>query len=154
MQATQQLNEHKIACSASLRERLVAASVFLILVALFGVFWLVAHDKIAKGWWFEPCGFKQRYGLPCPTCGMTTSVLAFMQGKIFEAFYVQPAAALLCSALVATAFLAFLVAVFGLYFGFLKRFLSELKVKYVIVSLIIIFAAGWAVTLARELGSV
>jgi hypothetical protein len=154
MQVTQHLNGLKIVCGASLRERLVAAFVFVMLVPFFGVFWLAAHDKIDTGWWLEPCGFKQRYNLPCPTCGMTTSVLAFVRGKIVESFYVQPAAALLCCVLVVTAFLAFLVAVFGLYFGFLKRFLNEVKIRHVIVSLIIVVAAGWAVTLARELSGV
>ena len=151
MQASQQLNKPKIFCRASSRQRLLAGLVFLVVVASFGLFWLAAHDKIDIGWWLGPCGFKQKYGLPCPTCGITTSVLAFVQGKIFEAFYIQPAGALLCCVLVVVAFLAFLIAVFGVYFGFLKRFFTEVKIKHIILALIIIIAAGWAVTLARAL---
>jgi len=78
-------------------------------------------------------------------------VVAFAQGKIFEAFYIQPAAALLCCVLVVVAFLALLMAVFGVYFGFLERFITEVKVRYIILALVIIIAAGWAVTLARAL---
>ena len=84
---------------------------------------------------------------------MTTSVLAFAQGKIFESFYIQPAAALLCCVLAVSAFLAFLIAVFGVYFGFLKRFFAEVKVKHIILAMIIVIAAGWAVTLARALAA-
>ena len=78
-------------------------------------------------------------------------MVAFAQGKIFEAFYIQPAAALLCCVLVVVAFLALLMAVFGVYFGFLERFITEVKVRYIILALVIIIAAGWAVTLARAL---
>jgi hypothetical protein len=78
-------------------------------------------------------------------------VVAFAQGKIFESFYIQPAAALLCCLLTVSAFLAFFIAVFGVYFGFLNRFFTKVKIKYIILALIIIIAGGWAVTLARAL---
>jgi hypothetical protein len=98
MQANQQLNRPKIICRASFRQRLVAGIVFLVLAASFGLLALAGHYKITL--WPFPCGFRQRYNLPCPTCWMTTSVIAFAQGKILESFYIQPAAALLCCLLV------------------------------------------------------
>jgi len=101
------------------------------------------------GRWLGYCGFEQQTGLPCPTCGMTTATLAFAQGKIFEAFYIQPACGLLCCVLVIAAILAFIIAVFGVYFRFIERFFKEIKLRYMILALIIIIAAGWAVTLAR-----
>lgn len=97
------------------------------------------------------CGFKQRTGLPCPTCGMTTAALAFAQGRILEAFYIQPAGGFLCFVMVIAAILAFIIAVFGVYFHFIRRFFSEVKLSYVILALIIVIAAGWAVTLARAI---
>ena len=151
MGAGQQLNKPKIICRASFRQRLVAGVVFLVVAGCFGLLWLVGHYKIDL--WPFPCGFKQRYNLPCPGCGITTSVVAFAQGKIFEAFYIQPAAALLCCILVVAAFLAFLIAVFGVYFSFINRFFAEVKVRYIILALIIIIAAGWAVTLARAIAA-
>ncbi len=102
------------------------------------------------------CGFKQKYDLPCPTCGMTTSVYKFARGEIFGyngSFYVQPAVALLCTVLVVLALLTFIIAVFGVYFGFIDRLLKEVKIRHIILALVIIVAAGWAVTLARALGS-
>jgi len=151
MQASQQLNKRKILCRASSRQRLLAGLVLSVVVISFGLLWLAASGKINVGILIDPCGFKQKYGLPCPTCGMTTSALAFVQGKIFESFYIQPAAALLCCILVIVAFLAFLIAVFGVYFGFLNRFFTEVKTKHIILALLVIIAAGWAVTLARAL---
>ena len=152
MQASQQLNTPKFFCRASARQRAVAALVFLSIIGFFVFFWFAARYKISL--WTYGCGFKQKYGLPCPGCGMTTSALKFAQGNIFGrdgAFYTQPAAAFLCCVLVVIAILAFSAAVFGVYFRFLKRFLIEVKIKYIILALIIIIAAGWAVTLARAL---
>ena len=153
MQESQELNKRKILCRASSRQRLLAGLVLSVVVVSFGLLWLAANDKINIGLLLNPCGFKQRYGLPCPTCGMTASALAFVQCKIFESFYIQPAAALLCCILVIVAFLAFLIAVFGVYFSFINRFFAEVKVRYIILALIVIIAAGWAVTLSRALAA-
>jgi len=151
MRTGQQLNELKIFCCASSRERLRAGLVFLCLAGLFGLLVLAAQSKINIGWWFGPCGFKQRYNLPCPTCGMTASVLAFGRGEIVKAFYNQPAAALFCCALVVIAFLAFLMAIFGVYIAFLNRFFTKVGIKNIIYAVLAVITAGWAVTLTRAL---
>jgi hypothetical protein len=82
---------------------------------------------------------------------MTTSVLAFARGDLLTAFYVQPAGAFLCTLLVVGAFFAFLMSVFGVYFSAFDRLFAELRVRYLIVGLLVILAAGWAVTMARAL---
>ncbi len=87
---------------------------------------------------------------------MTTSVYKFARGEIFGhsgAFYTQPAIALLCSVMVVVAFLAFFIAVLGVYSGFINRFFTEVKIKHIILALIVIIAAGWVVTLARALAA-
>jgi hypothetical protein len=149
MQINQQVSKPKFFFRASPHQRLTAAVVFLCLAAFFGLFALAGHYNITL--WPFPCGFKQRYNLPCPTCGVTTSVVAFAQGKILESFYIQPAAAFLCSVLVVSAILALFIAVSGIYFSFLNRFFNEIKIKYIILALIVITAIGWAVTLIRAL---
>jgi hypothetical protein len=151
MPISQQSGEAKIILRATLRQRVIAGSVLLAAAALCTVLWLSAAGKFDIGLWFGPCGFKQRHGLPCPGCGVTTATLAFMRGRIFESFYIQPAAGLMCVVLAASTFFAFVTAVFGIYFSFLKRVFTEVKVRYVIVAVITIAVAGWAVTLARAL---
>ena len=153
MQTSQQLKKRKIFYRASSGQRLVAAIVCLGIVLFFAVFALAGHYNINMGRFIGYCGFKQSTGLPCPTCGMTTATLAFAQGRIFEAFYIQPAGGLLCSVLVIIAVLAFIIAVFGVYFRFIERFFSEVKPLYMVLALIIIIAAGWAVTLARAIAA-
>jgi hypothetical protein len=46
------------------------------------------------------CWFKQRLGFPCPTCGMTRSVLLSLHGQFGEAAQVNPAGLLLVLGLV------------------------------------------------------
>jgi hypothetical protein len=154
MKASQQLNKSKFFFRATRRQRAASALVFLAVFAFFGLLRLAEHYNINLAPY--GCGFKQRYDLPCPTCGMTTSVFKFARGEIFGhngAFYVQPAAALLCSVLVIAGFLALFMAVFGVYFRFISRFFAEVKIRHIILALIIIIAAGWAVTLARALAA-
>jgi hypothetical protein len=151
MQTSQQVNQLKFFRRASSRQRIIAAIICAVIVAFFGVFAAAGHYRVDMGRWLGYCGFQQTTGLPCPTCGMTTATLAFSQGKFAEAFYLQPAAGLLCSVLVAVAFLAFIIAVFGVYFHFIQRFFTEIKIRYMILALFFIITAGWAVTLARAL---
>lgn len=154
MQQNQQLNnKQKLFGYATNQQRIIAAVLFLGIAGTFGLSALAANDKIDISWWLRPCGFKQRFGLPCPTCGMTTSLLAFSQGKIFEAFYIQPAGALLYSIAVVVAFLALFTAIFGVYFEFIRRFFAQVKIRYIILALLVIIACGWAVTLARALAA-
>ncbi len=151
MQLSQQVNKLKTFRGASARQRVVAALISLAMVGPLGLFWLAGHYGMDMGRWLGYCGFKQRYGLPCPTCGWTTAALTFAQGKIVQAFTIQPAAALVCSVMVIVAFVCFLMALFGVYFNFIDRFFAEVKIRHLILALIVIVAAGWAVTLSRAL---
>lgn len=40
------------------------------------------------------CLFKQRFGFPCPTCGVTRSVLLALHGNFRQAFEINPAGTL------------------------------------------------------------
>ena len=82
---------------------------------------------------------------------MTTAAITFVQGKILQSFYIQPASALLCVLLVISAVLSFLTACFGIYFSFIDYIFYKENIKYIVLALLIIIAAGWIVTLARAL---
>lgn len=152
-QPSQHLIESKFFCRASSGQRMIAAVIVLAVAAFFGAFALAGRYHFDIGRLTGYCGFKQAFGLPCPTCGMTTATLAFAQGKVLEAFYIQPACALLCCVIVTAALVALIVAVFGVYSRFVERSFTQIKLKYAILALIIIIAAGWAVTLARALAA-
>jgi hypothetical protein len=149
MESGQQPISPKLFSRASAHQRLIAAGIFLFIAGGFLLAWLMGQFHFTL--YPFPCGFKQRYNLPCPTCGMTTAVIAFARGDIAGAFYTQPAAGFFCCLAAAIAFFAFLVAVFGVYSSLIERWLASLKLRYIFAALLLIFAAGWAVTLARAI---
>ena len=151
MEPGQQLNKRNFFERASIKQRFAAGAVLLTVGGLFCLLGLDAVGKVDIGLLLGPCGFKLDYGLPCPGCEITTAAVAFVQGKIFRSFYIQPAGALLCCILLFGGFSAFLTAVFGVYLRFLKCFFEEVKVRYIVLTVIIIIIAGWAVTLARAI---
>jgi hypothetical protein len=146
-------NRSKAIRRASGRQRGIAALIACGVVVAFGGLWLLQRFGFDFGLIFPPCGLRMRTGLTCPTCGMTTAVLAFARGQVLTAFYVQPAAGLLCSMLIVVAFFALLIAVSGVYFSFLDRAFAEVRMLHLVVGLLVILAAGWAVTMARALAA-
>ncbi len=56
------------------------------------------------GW---DCTFKQIFGIPCPNCGMTRSVLMSLHGQFGDAFRLNPAGPLLALGVVAFTFAMF-----------------------------------------------
>lgn len=50
------------------------------------------HERLG----LPPCGLILTSGLPCPSCGMTTSFSLMMHGRPIDAFIAQPAGAALC----------------------------------------------------------
>ena len=149
MEPGQQPISQKLFSRASGNQRLIAAGIFLCIAGGFLLGWLMGQFHFTL--YPFPCGFKQRYNLPCPTCGMTTAVIAFSHGHINDAFYAQPAAVFFCCLAIVIAFFAFIVAVFGVYSPLVERRLASLKLRYILAALFLIFAAGWAATLARAI---
>jgi hypothetical protein len=62
----------------------------------------------------QRCDFERRTGLPCPSCGMTTSFAWFVRGNLPASVYVQPMGAVLAA-------LAACVFWVGLYITFTGR---------------------------------
>jgi hypothetical protein len=153
MRSRQQTIRDPLVRRASARQRKVGAAILSGVALLFGGLWGLQRVGFDFGWVFPPCGFKQRTGLPCLSCGMTTAVLAFARGDVVGAFLVQPAAAFFCSLLVAAAFFAFLTSVFGVYFNLFDRLAAELKVWHIVVAVLVVLLAGWAVTMAHALAT-
>jgi hypothetical protein len=153
IQTSEHAGKVEILCRASRRERVAAGAVFAGVLVCFVLLGLASAKVIDIGLLVGPCGFEQRHGLPCPTCGWTRSGEAFVRGDFLRSYYLQPAAALMFSVLSLGAFLALFAAVFGVYFMFLRSFWNRLKLRYLIGALIIVIAGGWAVTLARALAA-
>lgn len=148
-------NQHpigrKLFAKATRKGRVIALWLFSVSLAVSIFLALAGRGFIDVSRYMLPCGMKVRYGLPCPTCGFTSAAQAFFSGDISGAFYIQPAGALLCVAILMTLFLAFITAVFGVYFPFLKTIAGRLKLWQIILTVVVILLASWAVTLSRAL---
>lgn len=149
MKESKQGKNKPIFLKATRNQRLKAGLLFVGIASFFIFAGLAGQGVIDLSELFNPCGFRQRYNLTCPTCGMTTAAVEFAKGNVFEAIYIQPAAGIFCWVLAASGILAFITAVFGLYFRFIYRLTTRLKTRYIILVLLILVAGGWAVTLAR-----
>ncbi len=131
------------------QDRITFLWVFVITVFVFVLFYLTKQGFINTG----PaggCAFLRNTGLPCPTCGWTRSITAFMEGRIITAFYVQPAAAAGCIILAGLGFFSLLSAAAGVNFPFLPP-VRLWQLKVIVLTILIILTAGWAVTVARAL---
>jgi len=88
----------------------------------------------------QPCQFELRTGLPCPTCGMTTSFSHFVRGQVVASFYVQPMGAVL--ALICT-----MIFWSGLYIAVsgrpAHRLLNYLPGRYYLWPLLIFGVLAW-----------
>jgi hypothetical protein len=88
-----------------------------------------------------PCEFLRVTGLPCPSCGMTTSFSFFVRGNWLASFYVQPMGfviALLCAMVFWSALFIALTAKPA------HRLLYILPAMYYVIGLMSIGIAAWA----------
>jgi hypothetical protein len=88
-----------------------------------------------------PCAFLARTGLPCPTCGMTTSFAWFVRGNWVASFYVQPMGFVTALLTVAAFWVGLYVAVSGRGVYRLLRFVPG---RYYGVPLTALAILAWA----------
>jgi hypothetical protein len=78
----------------SMLGRLVAAAIACGCLAVFAAALAIHPDRAGvsshRQLGLASCQLLLRTGVPCPTCGMTTSVAWFARGQILVSLYVQP----------------------------------------------------------------
>jgi len=88
----------------------------------------------------QECQFESRTGLPCPTCGMTTSFAHFVRGQIVASLWVQPMGTVL-------ALLTMMVFWAGLYIAITgrpaHRLLNFIPARYYLWPLLIFGVVAW-----------
>src|SRR5580693_7081923 len=89
----------------------------------------------------DQCQFALRTGLPCPSCGMTTSYAWFARGNFPASSYVQPMGALLALATIVTFWAALYVAVTG---RSIYRLIALGPSRYYVPLFMALAVAAWA----------
>src|SRR2546430_199836 len=90
---------------------------------------------------FQNCQFLERTGIPCPSCGMTTSTSWFVRGNWLASFYVQPMGFVIALGLAATFWGTLYIAATGRPSHRLLRFLPA---KGLLIGLMGFGIAAWA----------
>jgi hypothetical protein len=90
------------------------------------------------------CQFLARTGLPCPSCGMTTSFAWFVRGKIAASLYVQPMGTVLAAGAAITFWVALYIGITG---KSISRLMRMIPVRYYLSPLLGwgILAWGWKI---------
>lgn len=133
------------------RQRLIAGLVSCAIIAAGGVLILDNLGFVHLHRWLGVCGFKQRFGIPCPGCGWTSAAKAFVRGQIGLAFWLQPAATIFYLVVASTLVFSLLMAIFGIKFGFICRFYHRLGLTKIVWLSAVIFFAGWLFCLFRSM---
>jgi uncharacterized protein DUF2752 len=87
------------------------------------------------------CSFAAATGLPCPTCGMTTSVSWLARGNLAASFYVQPMGAVIGLIAIAAFWLGIYVAITG---RAAYRLILFIPSRYYVFSLLSFWIIAWA----------
>ena len=135
----------------SVAGRLIAGGIFAAIAAGFVLLWASANGHVNLGYWFGVCGFKQRFGLPCPGCGWTHAVEMFVTGHPLKALILQPAAGVFCVVFLLIAVVALHCAVFGIDSPFLQRVFCPKSVVFLFVAACFIIVVGWMGNLIRTI---
>ncbi len=91
-----------------------------------------------------PCGFKSVFGLPCPTCGMTTSFTNAAHAHPVAAVQAQPFGAILALISAITFWLSLHVAITGSTLGLTAGQLIGPRLPWLLIGGLL---AGWSYTL-------
>ncbi len=86
------------------------------------------------------CQFLENTGMPCPSCGMTTSWAWFARGNVVASFYIQPMGFVLACGAALTAWIAGYCAITGRNPSPLLRLMPA---KGILLSLLALAVAAW-----------
>ena len=127
-----------------LRYRFYALVVMLGCGAVLGVACYLTPDQAGVGTHeqlgMSECGFYERSGYPCPSCGMTTAFAHVVRGQLFRAFVVQPAGAIAALVIIAAGLASSYVVITGYD---MRKFLRNLKWKWVCLAGLGLILFSW-----------
>ena len=119
---------------------------WLVLLIFIPVGWVVIYiissGKIDGESLFGICGFRQKYDLPCPFCGMTSSAVLFSKGYFVRSFTTQPAGFALCLLSVVSWIISIMIFL-PKTTQIARRFLSNVGLFAVLFCIFVIIVASW-----------
>lgn len=133
-------------------QRAIGAAVFLSTLGLLLLAWSLRPDPTGTGTHEQlgmaPCGFKLATGLPCITCGMTTSFAHAAEGNLLTSFTTQPGGLLLAILTAMACWVGLWAMISGMSLAALGQFLAN---RRVIIALAVTLVAAWGYTLVNAI---
>jgi len=137
----------------SLWVRAALIGIASVLVAIFGVaLWLDPYDQngnarrmgthLQAG--LPPCTFHAITGVPCPSCGMTTSFALLVRGDVMNSLRANAVGTILALFWLALIPWSLACAIGRRYYGFVS---SEWAVLVVVIVFVVLLTIRWAVVL-------
>jgi len=129
--------------------------IFILISCLVGYIWLLfsfyhtnkSHND------FEVCLIKHVTNIPCPSCGSTRSVLSIFQGRVLEAFFINPIGLILALTIVITpvwAIVDLFIKAESL-FLFYKKAEVFFRRKSVAIPAVILILSNWIWNIYKEI---
>ena len=133
-------------------DRFLALAVLLLSAAAVAVALCLRPDARGYGTHTQlhlpACIFRQLTGLPCPSCGMTTSVAFMARLEVGRAFLIHPFGCIGFPVVIFTGVFSASSLLFGAAFG---RAMGSIFCPKVLFFLGILFLLSWGFTLARAI---
>ncbi|HEY9047704.1 MAG TPA: DUF2752 domain-containing protein [Ohtaekwangia sp.] len=126
----------------------------LTLLSLAGYTWLGYHLVWPNHTAVTVCMFKNITGLPCPSCGITRSVLSLMQGDLYHAWMINPLgiiAALMLVAIPIWMAIDIVTARISLALAFRSAEEKIRTQKIIYIPLILLMAVNWGWNILKDL---
>lgn len=140
--ATRRTQPHHLTGGARLLASVIAAAgLGLLLVAAWVRPNAAGVGTHASSLHLQPCQFLERTGLPCPSCGMTTSFAWFARGNVPASLYVQPMGTVLAALTACSVWVASYVALTG---RPVYRLLRLVPGRYYLLPLLALGLIAWA----------
>ena len=87
------------------------------------------------------CAFKIITGLPCPTCGLTRTIIALSRGDVDRAAFMNPLAAILCAA--GVLYLLYAAVVLALRLPRFRPIVSAAGARRIRIAAVAAIATNW-----------
>jgi hypothetical protein len=86
------------------------------------------------------CAFQQNFGIPCPSCGMTTSWAWFARGNLAASLWIQPMGTLLALLTAFAVWAGFYIAITG---RAAHHLLNYLPGGYILIAFLALTVLAW-----------
>jgi hypothetical protein len=102
---------------------------------------LLGVALVTPGIQLPRCAFKTITGLPCPTCGVTRTVIALSRGDVERGLFMNPLAAIACAA--ALVYLAYAAVVLALRLPRFRPTVSAVGARWLRIATVAVVAVNW-----------